>query len=315
MLLFCLLLLFFITNNEEVMAKVLGAAVIPHGDFAYDPSLVNNSASAVKLNEACIKLGEDIAKMNPDVVILSTPHGQALDINFAVYGNSLLSGYAPIGQDLHDESHENYDITVTASSNTDLATSLVSAIRDHASSNISLLTSWGDSEPSPLRWAEVIPMSFLNDTLSHTQYIVISHPTRRYSEATAMVDELERVGHAVYNFFKDSPDISAMFIVSSDLAHTHSPTGPYGYSVTANPFDKAVVEWGQSMNEFYLLQKAKILLDAALSCGWTGLVILNGFLKAGGKDNQNFFSNVDAYSCPSYYGMMAARFFSTSEIS
>ena len=29
--------------EHEVDSKVVGAAIIPHGDFAYDPSLVHNA--------------------------------------------------------------------------------------------------------------------------------------------------------------------------------------------------------------------------------------------------------------------------------
>ena len=32
-------------------------------------------------------------------------------------------------------------------------------------------------------------------------------------------------------------------VVSSDLAHTHLASGPYGYCPCAQPFDDAVIEW------------------------------------------------------------------------
>jgi aromatic ring-opening dioxygenase LigB subunit len=128
-----------------------------------------------------------------------------------------------------------------------------------------------------------------------------------------MIEELQAVGSTLYTTL-DALNMSSLLIISSDLAHTHSPTGPYGYSKAAKPFDEAVVQWGETMLDFYLLSEARVLVDSALSCGWTGLVLLNGFLKGGKERGQTFVSQVDAYSCPTYYGMMVARFFPVDEI-
>ena len=33
--------------------KLIGAAVVPHGDFAYDPKLVNDTGGSLQLHSAC----------------------------------------------------------------------------------------------------------------------------------------------------------------------------------------------------------------------------------------------------------------------
>ena len=85
-----LLLSVLISSSLTTEAKVIGGAIIPHGDFAFDPSLVNSSSSALLLHEACVNLGEKISDLKPDIILLSTPHGVALDIDFAIYGNTHL---------------------------------------------------------------------------------------------------------------------------------------------------------------------------------------------------------------------------------
>lgn len=40
--------------------KLIGAVVVPHGDFAYDPKLVNDTGGSLELHSACERpLGGD----------------------------------------------------------------------------------------------------------------------------------------------------------------------------------------------------------------------------------------------------------------
>ena len=56
-------------------AKIIGAAVIPHGDFALDPSLVGNKNGSMELHVASLAVGKWIVDLNPDFVMMTTPHG------------------------------------------------------------------------------------------------------------------------------------------------------------------------------------------------------------------------------------------------
>lgn len=76
-----------------VAGKIIGNAILPHGDFAYDPSLVNYEGGSAELHNASIAVGEWIMNtLNPDVIFLTTPHGLALDNDFLIYKNSNESG-------------------------------------------------------------------------------------------------------------------------------------------------------------------------------------------------------------------------------
>ena len=50
------------------------------------------------------------SSLAPEVVVLVTPHGVALDRDFALYSNSAADGYAAIGADLHDISRPPYRV-------------------------------------------------------------------------------------------------------------------------------------------------------------------------------------------------------------
>ena len=51
----------------------------------------------------------------------------------------------------------------------------------------------------------------------------------------------------------DALDATVAVVISSDLAHTHLASGPYGYSASAQPFDDAVGRWGASLDPQPLL--------------------------------------------------------------
>ena len=54
------------------------------------------------------------------------------------------------------------------------------------------------AEPFPLRWGEVIPLHFLTPSLlSHAQIMIISQPSRRYTDSVSMVPELLTLGECV----------------------------------------------------------------------------------------------------------------------
>ena len=85
---------------------------------------------------------------------------------------------------------------------------------------VAALSAFADTEPAPLRWGELIPLSFLNATLNATALVVLGQPTRRQTDEVAMVPELLALGAALFSHF-DALDASVLVVVSGDLAHTH----------------------------------------------------------------------------------------------
>ena len=55
-----------------------------------------------------------------------------------------------------------------------------------------------DADPFPLRWGEVIPLHFLTSSLpASTRFMVLSQPSRRYTDSVAMIPELLKLGEAI----------------------------------------------------------------------------------------------------------------------
>jgi aromatic ring-opening dioxygenase LigB subunit len=124
-----------------------------------------------------------------------------------------------------------------------------------------------------------------------------------------MVPELLQIGSILRDWMEALPERVGV-IISGDLSHTHQATGPYGYSNASTPFDNAVQNWAYHPYRFAasLLDEARLLQPRAMSCGYTGLVLLHGILNGNENwppvDNGHVYVNRNA----TYYGMMAATF-------
>lgn len=295
---------------RPVLSRIVGAAVIPHGDFAYDPSLVHNANGSLAVHNAALKAGKYIASLRPDIVFLSTPHGVALGNDFAAYSNSFAGGFAAVGGDLHNKSFIPYKVPLTnVTLDANLTATLISALGG-VRANVTALSSFADSEPQALRWGEVIPLTFLpKPTLLSSQLLVLSQPLRRYTRAKEMVPELLRLGEAAFSHL-DPLDARVAIVISSDLAHTHLASGPYGYSPYAAKFDAAISRWARDPlhDSNALLVDAAAYEGKALSCGFTGLVMLHGALRAAAAPSKRWAPRLLANEAPTYYGMAVAVF-------
>jgi AmmeMemoRadiSam system protein B len=130
----------------------------------------------------------------------------------------------------------------------------------------------------------------------------MSIPTRRYDQSRQMIPELLKIGHYLSDYFASSNE-KAIIIISGDLAHTHSQEGPYEFSEKAEQFDSLIEKWVKSGDKRLLLNDASEILDQALCCGYTGLVLLQGIL-----EKTNLKSNFLIRAHPTYYGMLVASF-------
>lgn len=144
-------------------AVLVGASVLPHGDFSLVPSLLPegsvNRSRAQALHDAAFASTAVVASSAPDVILLIAPHAIALTIDFGIYTSSNASGTAWIGGDLHNASTPLVPFTVAVRGAPDVADDLAAVLSQPH--NVSAVLPWGDSEPAPLRWSEVVPLSFL----------------------------------------------------------------------------------------------------------------------------------------------------------
>ncbi|GFN89552.1 protein ca_c1420-like [Plakobranchus ocellatus] len=263
---------------------------MPHGGIALDPTHFNTTnATALKqaweLHHACVAVGQEIAQLNPDLIVLSTPHGVSHLRDFVLYTNPTAEGNAETDNCHCPPCCYNASIQIDVNMTEKIIGSL------NTLKNV---------------WGEVIPVHFIpNLKAKNIKFVIVSHPSRRYTQDVQMIPELRTLGASLYTVLENYPK-TVVVIVSGDLAHTHQASGPYGYSNTSEPFDEACGSWVATLDAEFQLVKAASIVDKALSCGFTGFVALQGLMEAGGL--HTWKSRVLVNHHPSYYGMMVASF-------
>jgi aromatic ring-opening dioxygenase LigB subunit len=301
-------------------SSIVSALIIPHGALVLDPQndqhLIATEdhkpmQAAQQLHDALIKCGQFVNQVNPDIILLLTPHGISLSYSFGIYMNKSAKGTAE-----WDDQYKEY--TADVEIDTDTSQALLNYLMSQSLS-VQGIIGFSSSEPAPLRWGEVIPLYFLDTIQSRKlkrKYIIMSIPARRYKNAINMTDELEEIGRQIYEFFQTDQNVvgkKVMVVISGDLAHTHavSPYLPpskkaiYPISDTAQVFDNAIKQWIITKDSKKLLQDAASVVNDALSCGYAGFVVLNGLLSKFSSYKGELMSEP---LHPTYYGMIVAKF-------
>ncbi len=271
---------------------LIGVFFVPHGSIILDPSKNGVPDTIQLIHDKMVKIGELIKELNPDICLVVTPHGISLSNDYGFYSNLKAEGTAE-----WEDEYKEYSVKI------DLDQKRMNEIFQFLKENnfpVSTITSYASTVNSPLRWGEVVPLWFLRSII--LKYVIMSIPTRRYDQPRQMIPELLKIGHYLSDYFASSNE-KAIIIISGDLAHTHSQEGPYEFSEKAEQFDCLIEKWVKSGDKRLLLNDASEILDQALCCGYTGLVLLQGIL-----EKTNLKSNFLIRAHPTYYGMLVASF-------
>jgi MEMO1 family protein len=140
-------------------------------------------------------------------------------------------------------------------------------------------------------------------------HVFWTYPLRRFNDSVSMIPELLDIGHRLGNWL-DSLLEDVAIVISGDLSHRHRADGPYGYSNTSKPMDEALGKWASDpcKNANDLLETAAGLQNEALSCGFTGFVLLHGILCPSWFHHDRWTSKVLVNQNATYFGMMVAQF-------
>ena len=323
-----ILIVLVILLTSQCNTKIIGAAILPHGDFAYDPDLLPHNQRARRLHAACQSIAHWIMDdMKPDLILLTTPHGLKLEHSYLIYENEIESGDAMIGADLHDPSFHSLRLHLNITSDNKLARKLVRLMNEYGN-EVEGLSSFGNQQTLPLKWGEIIPIQYLEDIRRETaangvdgnevndrdlpSFIILSFPKIRHR---TFIEDLLYSGSSLWNILDDESitgERNIMILISADLAHTHydERNMPYGYCECAQKYDDAISEWIELMDRDSLLQSARLMqLEGAKSCGFGGFVLLQGMFDSSVEVADADWTSILLVSeHPSYYGMAVANF-------
>ncbi len=275
---------------------VLSAAfIVPHGALILD-ALPSHKDGRYELHQAMIQVANNIAILNPDVILVTSPHGISLSNNFGIYINKSAQGTAE-----WEGEYQKYQIQV------DIDLEFTEELHTYLQSNkqpISKITAYSQGVSIPLRWGESVPLWFLRN-LPKSKYTFLSQPMNRYNPTSEFQDCAKVLGENIGNFI-NSHNKRVIVLISADLSHTHQKEGPYGYYKEAEKVDKLFEKW-IGLNQTVLFTEDNLdILKKALCCGYSGFLMLQGILST----DSNFKGQLLVRSTPTYYGMMVASFLS-----
>lgn len=287
-----------------------GMQLLPH----LDP---NPDDNFLLLTHLLLDMKSQITQESPELVVLITPHGIMLDDLFGIYVTDLLRGYLP------NLTHSNVDgdlimQQVFYPSDPLLAEGLQKYLIENGIASTSL-TFGSKAFPIVLSWAEIVPLYFFHSHVENRESIqsppvlIISLPKKRL-DILGFQPQLHQFGQVLGRFLHNLPQKS-LLIISGDLSHVHSTTGPYGYSPHAKRFDELINQWIKAKNSEqrkFLWDKAFTLVDHVKACGLATLSVLNGVFHAStdnDKQKSGFWRGyLYGYGVPTYFGMSLARF-------
>ena len=256
------------------------ACVMPHGAMVLDPSMQDLPDGAAQLHEANVATAAALAASEPELIVLTTPHGMALDSAVGVYKHATIEGTAAWAGAWED-------YTVSGEGDGEAADSLVDFVRGH---NVDVAPITGPGMYAPLRWGEAVPMWFLQQAgvlvPGGSKVLIISWPTCRL-QARDFTPVAMAFGRLLAEWASKLPRRVAV-LASCDMSHAHR-TPPGALSIYTSPiysnedatpelaesFDNGVVNWAHALSKGDVAEAGKQLdnnfsiVDEAKACGWT----------------------------------------------
>lgn len=222
--------------------------------------------------DAMNDIGIDVKRLEPDTIIVITPHGNlfrdAVTVNCDknLRGDFGSFGYMNIKMDFDND----FDLANRIVENSEKNN--VAAIRvDEELKKDYMLDSRIDH-------GTMVPLHFVVNHYSdfklvHITYGILSN------------EELYKFGKIVKDTVEEL-DIKAVVIASGDLSHKLIQGAPAGYSPKGKRFDRSIMDYIKNNNRLGIMSVDETYADEAGECGLRSLQILMGTLDGLGTDNR-----------------------------
>jgi aromatic ring-opening dioxygenase LigB subunit len=230
-----------------------------------------------------IKLGVEMEKAKPDVLIVLTPHGTRINGQFSISDSERMRGTLE-----ENDSFYSMDKVVDR----ELARSIDEKARAFGipSGTINYGTSAGPISCLPLDWGAIVPLRFMPDVP-----IVVITPSRDLSYEKHL-----EFGKAL----REAVQLSSKrvgLIASCDWSHAHDENGPYGYDPAAKMLDEEVVVLIKQNQLEKMADFADDFVEAAKPDGiWQTLIM------AGAIPQEERRVEFLSYEAPTYFGLICA---------
>ncbi len=251
---------------------LLKTYIVPHPPIIIPEIGEGKEKQAQKILDAYHAIAEEIAAMDVDTVIVSSPHAPMYRDYFRIS-----SGHAGWGSfERFGAPHVYFDIPYDMPLIQDLHESLAV----HGIKGGSL-----ERDNPPLDHGCMVPLYFLKkhmDSFNMIRLSITEEPLSTHYE----------LGKAVAKIVNDS-DRRVVWLASGDLSHKLKKDGPYGYAKEGETFDETMLEALKKANFEAFFNYDEGFLKAAAQCGLESFTMM-----AGALDGRKVKTDFHAYERP-----------------
>lgn len=266
------------------------ACIAPHGGEIVPVLAGSKLPMFMETRNGMKTLASEVKGAKPDTIVIASPHNLRLHRHIGVVTAENSSGKASEGR---------REIRYRAKCDVGLAKELVE--RGERAGLPVVGATYGVYE-GPLSdmtmdWGTLIPLWFFLKGTRLKSRIVIVTPSRGIplSQNFEFGKVLGEVAEG------ESKRIA--FVASSDQAHTHKDSGPYGYSPRAVEYDRLVVQAIEQNRLASILDLPAELVDAARPDSLWQMTMLAGVISV-----VPMRGRLISYQVPTYYGMLCAGY-------
>lgn len=261
------------------MGKILRHFIMPHPPIVVSEVGKGEETQALSTINACSKIADEIHSLEPDTIIVITPHGPLFRDAIAITDGTYISGN--FGN--FNVPEVQLDLTINAPLSESIATYAhgmgvpIVSITEESADNFDIRYE--------LDHGSMVPLYFVNKKYDNYKLVHITYGL--LSEV-----ELYRFGIAI----KEAVELSnnkAVIIASGDLSHRVTEVAPYGYSPQGKEFDEKLLKSLKEGDILEVFQMDKNLIEAAGECGLRSFEILLGTM-----DGYKIKGEVLSYEAP-----------------
>lgn len=267
---------------------MLSFYLMPHPPIIIPEVGKGRENEAINTFNACNKIGNEIDDLNPETIIIITPHGTVFRDAIALITSKYIDG------NLSNFNAPN--ITFKFKIDEELTSQII-----RYASNENIPTASLDEKTSKLYninleldHGVMVPLYFVNNKSSYK----LVHIT--YGMLSPL--ELMNFGRCIKRAV-DSLNKKAVFIASGDLSHRLIEDGPYPYTPLGKKFDEELISILKNGQLKDLFKIDKCLVSEAGECGLKSLYILSGAI-----DNNTIDSELLSYEGPFGVGYGVMKF-------
>lgn len=278
--------------------SIVGAFLVPHPPAVFPEIGKDRAEALLQTSQALRSVSRSIAEMEPDTIVVFSPHAPSYGNYFHIAPGKAARGYLGLPEGPHAAANLCWQLMPRR-----FALVKADALYDVEYARQLAEASTGQRCPAGSRGARggkldvgtTVPLRFINESYSRYRLVRCSpsrlSPLHHYlfgKQVALVADALQR---------------RTVVIASGDLSHRLSRDSAFGFAADAESFDRQVLDALETANFLDLMTMDSELSERSGECGLRPLVMLAGVL-----DGKKVCTDVLSYEKPFGVGHAVASF-------